>query len=348
MMRKRDWSYIGSIEFWIFIVVCVYFGYAIYFLIYGLGFSIQLASDAYVYNLISQNPWWWAILYYGSESLAGAIGLSLRVIGGVFALHGACLFWKKKDAAQLEIKRRASVALLMEAGFYLSFIPSIIAAFAYNLSTERLFYFDHTPPQLLLYGTAIPCLAMALVIPPFLLKLRAKVMQNAPNEEIIKWSCLACVAYVFAAFWFNYSMLWVAAMVPYPHAQGNYEFGADFLFKPINFASFVMTVFGLFAVATAALATTLPAIRKRSTKLSRRSIGAVVTAFGSYFLFNTLVYFLAGGYEAHPSVWYEVIGPLHNPNLWCTAFIFLGIAALVHSQKEVAVTYHKGKFEANT
>lgn len=331
-MGKRIWKHISSIEFWIFIVVCVYFGYALYFLIYGLGFSIQLASDTYVYNLLSQNPWWWMILYYGSESLAGAVGLSLRVIGGFFALYAAVLFLTKKQAALPLIRRKVSRALLMEAGFYLSFIPSVIAAFAYNLSTERLFYFDHTPPQLLLYGTAIPCLAMALVIPSFLLKLRATVTWNAANEEIVKWGCLSCVAYLFAAFWFNYSMLWAAAMVPYPHVHGRYEFGADFLFTPVNFASFVLTVFGLFAIAAAAFATALPAIRKQSTKLSLRRVGVVVTAFGGYFIFNTLVYFLTGGYEAHPSVWYEVIGPLHNPNLWCGAFIFLGLALLAHKE----------------
>ncbi|MCX8153365.1 MAG: hypothetical protein N3E52_02915, partial [Candidatus Bathyarchaeota archaeon] len=179
---------------------------------------------------------------------------------------------------------------------------------------------------------AIPCLGMSMVIPPLLLKLRAAVKQNAPSVEIMKWSCLASVGYLFAAFWFNYSMLWAAAMVPYPHAQGRYEFGAEFLFAPVNFASFVITVFGLFAIATAALVTTLPIIKKQSTKLNLGRLGAVITAFGGYFIFNTVVYFLTGGYEAHPSVWYEVTGPLHNPNLWCVAFIFLGPAVMLHSK----------------
>lgn len=322
----------GSLEFWIFIVVCVYLGYALYFTIYGLGFSIQLASDTYVYNLISQNPWWWAILYYGSESVSGAVGLFLRVIGGFFALHATFLFWKKKDTALPLIKRKAGAALLMEAGFYLSFIPSVIAALAYNLSTEYLFYFDHTPELLLLYGTAIPCLAMVLVIPPLLLKLRATILRGASSQEIIKWICLTGVAYLFVAFWFNYSMLWAAAMVPYPHVQGRYEFGSSFLFEPANFTSFVVTVFGLFLIATFGLVTTFPAIRKHSTELNFGRIGVVITAFGGYFIFNTIIYFLTGGYEAHPSVWYEVIGPLHNPNLWCIAFFFLGLAVLVRSK----------------
>lgn len=57
-----------------------------------------------------------------------------------------------------------------------------------------------------------------------------------------------------------------------------------------------------------------------------------MAVFGGYFIFNTISYFLAGGYEAHPSLWHEVIGPLHNPNLWCAAFIFLNLAVLVRSK----------------
>ncbi len=331
-MGKLLEKYADSLEFWIFIIACAYLGYAIYFTVYGLTFSIELTSDSYVYNLISKNPWWWAILYYVSEGGTSLVGLILRVIGGFFASYSAFLFWRKKDSALPLIKRKVGTVLLLEAGYYLFLIPSVIAAFAYYSSTEYLYYFDHTPELLLLYGTAIPCLAMVLVIPPLLLKLRATIMRNALSQEIIKWSCLTGVAYLFVAFWFNYSMLWAAAMVPYPHAQGQYEFGAGFLFEPANFASFVITVFGLFLIATFTLLATLPAIRKQSTKLNLGRIGAVMAAFGGYFIFNTISYFLAGGYEAHPSVWYEVIGPLHNPNLWCAAFIFLGLAVLVRSK----------------
>ena len=57
-MGKWLEKYADSLGFWIFIVVCVYLGYAIYFAVYGLNFSIGLTSDNYVYNLISKNPWW--------------------------------------------------------------------------------------------------------------------------------------------------------------------------------------------------------------------------------------------------------------------------------------------------
>ncbi|MCW4047242.1 MAG: hypothetical protein NWE99_06735 [Candidatus Bathyarchaeota archaeon] len=332
-MEKRLEKPASSFGFWIFIVVCAYLGYALYFAIYGLNFGISLTSDSYVYNLVSKNPWWWAVLYYGSEGFSGSVALILRVIGGFFAVYSAFLFWRKKDAALPKIKGKVGAALLFEAGAFLFLIPSVIAAFAYYSSTEYLYYFDHTPGLLLLYGTGIPCLAMVLVIPPLLLKLRAKITRGASSQEIVKWSCLTGVGYLFVVFWFNYSMLWAAAMVPYPRLQQQY--GLSFLFEPANFASFAVTVFGLFAIAVLALVLTLPAIRKQQPlKLNRRGLGAVTLAFGGYFVFNTLVYSLTGGYEAHPSVWYEVIGPLHNPYLWCAAFIFLGSAVLVRSKNK--------------
>jgi hypothetical protein len=329
-MGKWLEKYANSLGFWIFILVCVYLGYAIYFAAYGLNFSIGLTSDNYVYNLISKNPWWWAILYYGSEGVSGSVGSVLRAIGGFFALYSAFLFWRKKDSALPLIRGKVGTALLLEAGFYLALIPSVIAAFAYHSSTEYLYYFDHTPGLLILHGTGIPCLAMVLFIPPLLLKLRTTIMRGAPSQEIIKWSCLTAIAYLFVAFWFNYSMLWAAAMVPYP--QSRIQYGLSFLLEPSTFVSFVITVFGLFSIATLGLVFTLPAIRKQPIKLNLGRIGAVIMAFGGYFVFNILHYYITGGYEAHPSVWYEVISPLHNPNLWCVAFIFLGLAVLVRGK----------------
>jgi len=331
-MGKWLEKYAGSSRFWILIVVSVYLGYALYFAIYGLNFSIDLATNQYVYGLVSKNSWWWIVLYYGSEGVAGSIAIVLRAVAGIFAFYAAFLFWRKKDTALPAIRKKVSTALLLEAGFFLALIPSIIAAFAYNLSSEYLFYFDHTPERILLYGTAIPCLAIVLVVPPLLLKLRATIKAESSNEEIAKWSSLTAAAYLFVVFWFNYSMLWAASMVPYPRA--NQQFGFAFLLEPTNFVSFCVTFFGLLAIALVALVTALPAIRKMPIKLNLTWIGVVLLAFGSYFLFNTLYYYLTGTYEAHPSVWYEVIGPLHNPNLWGLAVMFLGVPLIIKGRKK--------------
>ena len=135
----------GSIRFWVLILVSVYLGYALYFAVYGLQFSLQLTSDQYVYGLVTKNPWWWIMLYYGSEGVAGSVAIVLRAVGGFFAFYAAFLWWRKKDTSLPTIRKNVCRALLLEAGFFLALIPSIIAAFAYNLTSEYLFYFDHTP-----------------------------------------------------------------------------------------------------------------------------------------------------------------------------------------------------------
>lgn len=317
----------NSMAFWTLVVIFFYFVYALYFAIYGLQFSLQLTHDQYVYNLVSRDPWWWQILYYGSEGVAGSVAIILRAFAGLFALKAAFTYWNRGSNSMPAVRKNAVRAIALEAGFFLALIPSVIAAFAYNFSSEYLFYFDHTPEQILLFGTAIPCLAIVLIVPPVLLKLRAKISKEASTAELYKWIALAGVSYLFVVFWFNYSMLWAASMVPYPRVSEVY--GITFLLQPTNLLSFGLTFFGLLAVSMVALTTVLPVIRKQPCQISCLRIGIIMASFGGYFLFNTLYYALTGGYEAHPSVWYEVIGPLHNPNLWSLAFIFTGIPLII-------------------
>jgi hypothetical protein len=321
--------YLGAVSFWIFVVVCAYFLYALYFFVYGLNFSIGLISDYYVYDLVSENPWWWGILYYGSEGVMACVANFFRVIVGCFALYSSFLFWRKKELSFSLIKGKVSNALLFEAWYYFSLGLSVVASFVYFFSTENLYYFDHTPGLIFVLVAGIPLLPMIFIVSPFLLKLRSKIIGDGGSKEIIKWGCLSSISYLFVVFWFNYSMSWAGVLVPYMRSQQQY--GMSFLLEPFNLVSFVVTIFGLFLIGIFGLLFTLPAIRKKSFKLKSKRIGFVILALGSYFLFNTLFYYLTGGYEAHPSVWYEMIGPLHNPNFWCLSFFFLGLSVLVHS-----------------
>ena len=71
------------------------------------------------------------------------------------------------------------------------------------------------------------------------------------------------------------------------------QYGWDFLLQPANLFVFCLTVFGLLVVAAS---------------------------------------FITGGYNAHPSVWYELIGPLHNPNPWVIALVFLGLPLIIYGR----------------
>jgi hypothetical protein len=321
-------KHFGSVRFWIFVVVFTYFAYALYFAVYAINFGIGFLSDYYVFDLVSKNPWWWAILYYGSEGLMSTVASAFRFLAGCFGLYAAFLFWRKKDQAIPQIREKVRTALLFEAYHFLALILSMIASFVYFLSTEYLYYFDHTPGLIFISVCGIPLLAIIFVIPPILLKLRSKIKILGEVQEIVRWSCLAGIAYLFVVFWFNFSMGWAGTMIPYGRSQQNY--GITFLLEPKNFVSFIVTVFGLFLIAIFGLVSTFNLIRKKSTKIYLRKIGMVFLALGEYFLFQMCYYYLTGGFAANSSVWYEVIGPLHNPYFWCFSLSFLGFAILLH------------------
>ena len=323
-------KYAGSIRFWILVVAATYFGYAAYYAASGMRDSIGMLSNQFLYTSLSQNSWWWMVLFYGSEGLSGSISIISRAIAGAFAFYAAFLFWRKKDAAMPTIRRSVRAALFFEAVFFLALIPSIVAAIAYNLTGENLFYFGHTPGILVIYGTLIPILATVLVIPPLLIKLRAVVKQESTQQDLARWICLTGVAYLFVVFWFNYSMLWLGESVPYTRVY--VEWGLTFVLQPANLLSFSLTVFGLLALAVVTLITTLPAIKKRVFQPNFTRIGAILVAFGGYFILHLFYYYLTGGYSAHPSVWYEVISPLHNPHLWTVSLAFLGVPVLLYGK----------------
>ncbi len=326
-MNNTPQKHSNILRLCILIAVAVYLAYAVYFAVYGLQFSVQLAGDQYVYSMVSQDPVWWQFLYYTSEGITGSIAIVVRAFAAIFAVYAAYLYWRKPDTAMPSIRKNAVRALLLEAVFFLAIIPSVIAAFAYNSTSQNLFYFGHTPNLIVLFGTAIPCLAIVLVVPPLLLKLRAKVKAEAPAKEIYKWASLTGLSYVFVTFWFNYMMLWAANMVPYPRAGDN--FGAAFLDFTPNLVSFALTAFGLLAVGVFTAYTLAPAIKGQPHKINWTYLGIAIVLFSFYFIYNTVYYVATGGYDAHPSVWYEVISPMHNANLWTMALAVIGVPLIV-------------------
>ena len=320
---------LGSYKFWIFICALAYFLYAVYFAIYGLSFSVGLISDNYVFDQVVKDPWWWAILYYGSEGIVGFLCGFFRAIAGFFAVSASYLFWRKKDFRLNSIKSKVTKALFFEAAYFISLSLSVVASLVYFFSGDKFYYFDGLPGLIYVLVAGLPLLTMIVFVAPTLLKLRKKILQNVGEKEISRWTCLTGVAYLFVVFWFNYSMSWAGVLVIYPRVQ----YGLSFLLSPTNLVSFVLTFLGLLLLALYGLILSFPAIQKKSIQLSPRHIGALLSVLGGYFLFNVFFYYSTGGYDANPSVWYEVIGPLHNPYFWCFTLFFLGLVVVINSNK---------------
>lgn len=119
-MGKRLEKYAGSLRFWILIVACTYFAYNVYFAASGMRDSIGMLTNQYIYTSLTHNPWWWLVLFYGSEGVSGSIACLSRAVAGVFAVYAAFLFWRKKDNTMPTVRKSASMALLLEAVYFLS------------------------------------------------------------------------------------------------------------------------------------------------------------------------------------------------------------------------------------
>ena len=307
-----------SARFLILVVVCAYFVLAVYDVFVSVNFASYLIQNFPMLSGLMKMPWWTATFY--CSELGGGVGSTLRLAASILAVYAAFLYWRKQDASFPQIKRKVAAALALEAGHFLLFIPSVWLGFVFPSTGGNVWYFEVTPVPEVFFVAGVACLAMVLAIPPVLFKLRSLVVHGAPKANLIRWSCIAAVAYLFVVFWFNSTMQWTGMIATW---------GASIVMDPLNMSGFVSSVFGLFLIAVFALAVTYPAIKKQPAPLSLKRIGAVCVAFGGYFAFAISVYFIAGGYVANRSAWYEMIVP-HNPYLWCLIFLFTGIPLLTH------------------
>ncbi len=310
-------KYFSSFGFLILIIVGAYFIYSQYMLVRSLTFSSDLILNFSTYQELMEVPWWIAV-FYASE-LGGTIGGILRSIGSCIALYSAWLLFRGKEKAYPQIRTKVAITLVLEASFFLFLIPTVILGFVYPMTYGNLWYFDVTPVPEVFFVAGVACFALATIIPIIIFKLTSKIMNKSSKKEIVRWGLIVGISYLFIVFWFDAFMQWIGMIV---------AFGINLLFDPLNLAGFVVSVFGLFLIASFALVVTLPFIKKEHNHLNVRHIGAIMFSFGSYFLFGILIYFLAGGFAERPFAWYEIIVP-HNPYLWCVIFFFVGIPLML-------------------
>ncbi len=303
----------ASPGFLIVVAVAAYFALAVYDAFVSINFASYLIQNFSTLSGLMKIPWWTATFY--SSELGGGVGSFLRFGASILALYCAGIYWWTNGGALQRLKGKIATALALEAGYFLLFIPSAWLGFVFPTTGGNVWYFEVTPVPEVFFVSGVACLAMILAVPPVLFKLRSLVVRGAPRSDLLRWSCIAAVAYLFVVFWFNSTMQWIGMIATW---------GTDLVLQPMNFAGFSSTVFGLFFIALFGLAVAYPSIKKHQMPLNMRRVGWVSVAFGGYFAFAFLVYFVAGGYAANRSAWYEMIFP-HNPYLWCLIFLFTGI-----------------------
>lgn len=317
----------------ILVSVCAFFIWTQYEFFQSAVFSYDLVQNFSFYQLKMNLPWWVAT-FYASE-LGGTIGGVMRWAGSFLALYIAFVFFRNGQASLPSLKGKIRAVLLLEAIYFLFLIPTIWLGFIFPFIGGNVWYFETTPIMEVFFSAGLTSLMMVLVLPYVLLKLRSNLQGNIPPSEAIRWVCITIIAYLFVVFWFNSAMQWIGMIATW---------GPSILVDVMNFIGFVASSFGLLVVAVLALIFCIPIIkRQENAQINPKQIGITAIGIGSYFVLGVLVYFLAGGFAARPSAWYELIVP-HNPYLWCIIFFFTGLLLFAFLKKKQPPAFHSPFF----
>ena len=170
-----------SVKIWIFVVLCSVFVYNLYYLIHGLQFT------------------WWTYTTLGGPApnyyrTISSIGETLRFIGLFLALQAAYHVLGPKAKPFSTVKNKVSVALILDAAYYITFIPGLLNIMDYDRFITEMNFFAS------IYFLQI------LLITPFLVILGLKV-RNVMETGLLKWAGIACVGYI-TAIWVNIAFRW--------------------------------------------------------------------------------------------------------------------------------------------
>ena len=227
-----------------------------------------------------------------TQELTGAVGSYLRLIGAIFALNCALLFFKK-DPKYLEKLR---VALLFESLYFLLLIPAGINHVVGSIISSSAFLNIYTGISALLQA--------GLIFPPlFMLSRKLKKPQHLPS--ILKWAGIAATLYVFG-FWVKQALMWVYALSP----LGTQNAG---LIDIVGSVNSLLTLLVAAIVSTGAWL-----IFRQKKKLNTWLVGTALILVGVYFAIYALV-----------SVWVPIyFAFLTLTDFWIVTLPILGITIL--------------------
>jgi hypothetical protein len=232
------------------------------------------------------------------QEIAGSVGSYLRLIGAIFALNCAILFFKK-DPKYLQKLRRL---FLFESLYFLLLFPAAINHLVGSIISSSAF--------LNLY-TGFSCLLQAVLIFPALFMLNRKLKNTQKIPSILRYAGVAAPLYVFG-FWVRHGLLWVYAIWPLETQHWS-------LFGTVGFVNSFLTLL------VAAFLCVVVYLSFRQKKLNIWLTGTVITLVGGYFAIYDLI-----------SVWdpiYRAYLPLTD--FWMITLLVLGVALLVDLRSSV-------------
>lgn len=287
---------------------------------------VVTAYFLFTFHALFTLPWIGEWEYFGGGSIvfwifitdvSAYFGLVFRFMASLIAFVAILAYFAKKGMPTQMVFRILRWVLIFEAIYWMTLfvsglwgvLPASVGGFS---GTEGLSF-----NIVLLITTGIPCLFSSLAIPITLLKLVQNLGTSKPAENQIRLSLIAGAIYIFV-FWLNNAGMWISTLL----TKGSAYLSA----YPVNLLSFALTMYGLPALAIFTAYFTGKTIKKEIRQFELKTLGAIITALGLYFLWNYLSWIFFGG-DYLWSDWYAwFLG--HNLDLWLISLPLLGLPLL--------------------
>jgi len=255
------------------------------------------------------------------EDITANIGIASRLVASTIAFAGGILYFAKKGLPTQTTMKVLRLVLIGEAIYWLGLLASGVLPLFSTLGFAMWRVDGHisTLPVLTsLLTNEIPVLVESIAVPVVLFKLVYELNPNKPAKGAIKWGLIAGTVYVLV-FWLTNTAQWVSTVM----RQGMGYLTA----YPENLLSFALTSVGMLALTVFTAYFAKKSIGTETVeKLELKTIGAITTALGLFYLWNYLTWILFGTDEIW-SNWYAwFLG--HNLNLWLLSIPLVGLPLL--------------------
>ena len=264
------------------------------------------------------------------EDVTANIGIASRLVASTIAFAGAVLYFTKKGRPTQTTMKLLRLVLIGEAIYWLGILASgVLPLFStLGFATWRVDgHISVLPVLTSLLTNEMPALVESIAIPAVLFKLAYELKPNKPARKTIKWGLIAGAVYVLV-FWWTDTAQWVSTVT----RQGT----AYLTSYPQNLLSFALTSIGMLALTAFTMHFAKESIGTESVeKLPLKTIGAITSALGLFYLWNYLTWIFFGTNEIW-SRWYQwFLG--HNLNLWLLSIPLVGLPLLFFAGKSATM-----------
>jgi len=268
------------------------------------------------------------------EDISATIGLVFRFVASILAFAAITAYFIQKSLSKPKVYQVLRVVLVFEGIYWLG----LIATAYYSVQNFWLFLHGGSLTltlESLLLGS-IPTVAEALVLPIILFIFAYKLTPNKPFRTSVKWASITGTIFILV-FWLTNTSSWVEVLlgrgkgIGYLWSETVQIKGVQHIvYHPEHLVSFIITVFGLLALA---IYTGYFTIKSKETQtlqeLKLGSVGGIILGFGMFFLWNYLSWVIFAGNTWND--WYAwFLG--HNMDLWMLALPLVALPLLFYKQ----------------